>query len=335
MNTFSVGELHAFLTEQGVQHVTRDVSLAAISRWKIGGTADLLVEPGSTAEVATVMQAVRRFDVPVFVMGDGSNMLFDSRGFRGVILRIGRHLAELRIEGTRVSCGGGHWVPDLAMRLARRGLGGLEHIVGIPGTIGGLVLMNGGSQRKGVGEHVVEVTCVEGDGTIRTYGKDELDFTYRHSALQGRGAVITYVELELAPADPAQVRRAMIEIMASRRRKFPKNLPNCGSTFLSNPAMYEVVGPPGRAIEEAGFKGKAIGGAQVSPLHANFIVNQGNAMSDEVLALIALIRQTVHDRTGYLMDCEARFVTSEGEERPAHEFTDAKRFDTSLLTQVT
>ncbi|WP_218820794.1 hypothetical protein [Haematobacter missouriensis] len=101
-----------------------------------------------------------------------------------------------------------------------------------------------------------------------------------------------------------------------------------------NPAMYEVVGAPGKAIEEAGLKGASLGGAQVSPLHANFIVNRGGATSDEVLALIAHIRRAVHARTGYRMDCEARFVTAEGEERPAHDFTDAGRFDIGLLGRI-
>jgi UDP-N-acetylmuramate dehydrogenase len=145
---------------------------------------------------------------------------------------------------------------------------------------------------------------------------------------------ITGVELELAPGDPGAIRREMLGILAARRKKFPKNLPNCGSTFLSDPAMYATVGPPGRAIEAAGLKGAAIGGAQVSTLHANFIVNRGGATSDEVLALIAHVRETVFARTGYRMDCEARFVTETGEERPAHEFTDAGRFDRGLLARL-
>ena len=315
----------------GLKDVGFDVPLAPISRWKIGGDADIVVCPHSTTEVAQVVQLCKAHDVALFVMGDGSNMLIDSKGFRGVVMKIGAPMSKIEISGTRVTCGAGIWVPYMAKCLANAGLTGLEHVVGIPGTLGGLVLMNGGSQRKGVGSHVRRVTCVLPDSSIRDYTQEELGYSYRHSALQGAGVVITEVELVLANGDVSQIRRDQIDIMASRRKKFPKNLPNCGSTFLSNPAMYETVGPPGKAIEDAGLKGVALGGAQISPLHANFIVNRGNATSDDVLALIAYTRQTVFERTGYKMDCEARFLTETGEERPAHEFTDAGRFDASLL----
>ena len=329
-----IAALLVALRQAGVTRIAEGRPLAQEVRWRIGGPADLLVEAESSTEMAACLRLARAHGVPVFILGDGSNMLMDSHGYRGLVLRIGRAMSALHIEGTRVICGGGLWVPRLALELARRGLTGLEHVAGIPGTIGGLVLMNGGSQRKGVGAHVRRVTVVTPEGDIRSLTQEEMAFSYRHSALQGRGCAITEVELELEPGDPAAIRREMIDILASRRRKFPKNLPNCGSTFLSNPAMYAVVGPPGKAIEEAGLKGIALGGAQVSPLHANFIVNRGGATSDEVLALIAHIRQTVHARTGYRMDCEARFVSAEGEERPAHDFTDAGRFDIGLLGRI-
>lgn len=322
------------LREAGVSEIVRDIHLAEISRWKIGGPADLLVTPRTTEEVAITLRALNGTGIPLFVLGDGSNMLMDSRGFRGVVMKIGQSMGAISIKGTKVTCGAGTWVPFLAMRLARAGLGGLEHVVGIPGTLGGLVLMNGGSQRKGVGSNVVMVTCVTKDGETHTMTRDELVFGYRQSALQGSGAVITEVVLELEPCPASEVRKAMIDIMKSRRQKFPKNLPNCGSTFLSNPAMYETIGPPGKVIEEAGFKGVTIGKAQVSPLHANFIVNRGGATSDEVLALIAAIRGNVFKRTGYKLDCEARHITEFGEERPAHEFTDSGRFDLSLLEHM-
>lgn len=329
-----IAALLAALRQAGVSRIAEGRSLAEEVRWRIGGPADLLVEAESAGDVAASLRLARAHGVPVFILGDGSNMLMDSRGYRGLVLRIGRRMSGLRVEGRRVLCGGGLWVPHLALELARRGLSGLEHTAGIPGTIGGLVLMNGGSRRKGVGTHVRRVGVVTPEGERCDIGQEEMAFSYRHSALQGRGMAIVEVELELEPGDPAAIRREMIDILASRRRKFPKNLPNCGSTFLSNPAMYEVVGAPGKAIEEAGLKGASLGGAQVSPLHANFIVNRGGATSDEVLALIAYIRRAVHARTGYRMDCEARFVTAEGEERPAHDFTDAGRFDIGLLGRI-
>jgi UDP-N-acetylmuramate dehydrogenase len=308
----------------------RDVPLASLARWRIGGPADLLVRPADTAGVARAVAVARDHDLPLFVMGDGSNMLFDDRGFRGLVVMIGPALGGFAVAGTRVQAGAGLWVPDLARRLARAGLAGLEHVVGIPGRLGGLVVMNGGSQRKGIGTHVHAVTVVRPDGTVARRTQAALGYSYRHSALQGSGEIVTGVELELAPGDRGAIRREMVAILAARRAKFPKNLPNCGSTFLSDPAMYDRVGPPGKAIEAAGLKGLAIGGAQISPLHANFIVNRGGATAQEVLALVALIRETVRARTGFAMDCEVRHLTETGEEAPLHVFTDAGRFDRSL-----
>lgn len=315
-------------------HVTRQAPLAPLARWQIGGAADLLVAPATTEEVAKAIRLTKDADLALFVMGDGSNMLFSTEGFRGVVLQICQNMAWLEAEGTYVRAGAGIWVPAFARRLAHYGLTGLEHIVGIPGRLGGLVVMNGGSQRKGIGSHVRAVTVVTADGDIHRMTQGALAYAYRRSALQGSGAIVTEVELDLARAERGAILREMIGIMVSRRAKFPKNLPNCGSTFLSNPTMYDQVGPPGHAIEAAGLKGVAIGGAQISPLHANFIVNRGGATSDEVLALIAHIRSTVHERTGFAMDCEARYLAPWGEERPAHEFTDAGRFDTGLLDRL-
>ena len=308
--------------------------LAPLVRWRIGGPADLLVDAADAREAALVIRMTRERGLPLFILGDGSNVLMDSRGFRGVVLRIAQRMAEMRFEGRRVICGAGLWAPRFALELARRGLTGLEHIAGIPGRLGGLVLMNGGSQRKGVGAHVLEVVAVGPDGEARAFDRAALAFSYRQSALQGAGCAIVETTLELEFGDASAIRREMLAILVSRKKRFPKNLPNCGSTFLSNPAMYEVIGPPGRAIEEAGLKGLSLGGAQVSPQHANFLVNRGGATSDEILGLIDHIRRTVYARTGYWMDCEARFVSAEGEERPAHEFTDAGRFDRRILERL-
>lgn len=314
----------------GVKGVVRNASLALLSRWQIGGSADIVVMPSSTQEVQIVKRAAAATGVPIFVVGSGSNVLFDSRGYKGVVMKIGSKMGEIRIEGTRVICQAGIWVPFMAMKLARAGLAGLSHVVGIPGTLGGLVLMNGGSQRKGIGANVVEVTCVNSIGEIERFKKTDIYFAYRQSSLQDKGYIVTEVVLDLELDDERKLRREMIEILISRKRRFPKKLPNCGSTFLSNPAMYSSIGPPGKVIEAAGLKGLRVGGAQISPLHANFIVNLGGAKSDEVLALIEYIRRTIYTFTGFKMDCEVRHLTEAGDEAPAHVFTDSGRFDLSL-----
>lgn len=299
--------------------VTRGARLAPLARWKIGGSAAVLVDAASSAEVATVFRLMAGRREPLFLMGHASNVLFDSAGFDGVVLRIGQGMSELQIDGTRVTADAGVWVPQLARRTAQAGLSGLEHVIGIPGTLGGLVLMNGGSQRKGIGANVLAVNCVDDTGQFFSLTQEECGFAYRTSSLQARHAAVVSVELELLRGEHKAIRREMLEILASRRARFPKNLPNGGSTFLSDPAMYTSLGPPGRVIESLGLKGMRRGGAQISPQHANFIVNTGGASSDDVLWLIHLIRQSAFKETGFWMDCEVRHVSRNGSVRPAHE----------------
>lgn len=294
-----------------------DVPLASLCSWRIGGPADLLVEPRTVGRVAETVRFARRHGIPLLVIGQGTNLLFDDAGLRGIVLRVGRSLSRLSIEGERLVAEGGIWVPRLAREAARAGLAGLEHMIGIPGTLGGLVLMNGGSRRKGVGDNVVHVTVVDREGEVAVLGREECRFSYRHSALQERGTVVVEVELKCLKGDPRQIRHEMLLDLRERRRKFPLKEPNCGSVFLSTERMHATVGPPGKIIEEAGLKGARIGGAEVSRRHANFIVNRGGASSRDVLALIGAVRRTVRERIGFELECEVRYVSPGGEVMPA------------------
>lgn len=298
--------------------VQRNTDLSRLSRWKIGGNARAFVEPRTEAEAAAVMAVMASRSEPFFIMGDASNVLFDSAGFSGVIMRIGHRMSRMAVKGTRVWAQAGIWVPLLARKVGALGLTGMEHTIGIPGTLGGLVLMNGGSQRKGIGLNISSVLCADAHGALFTLDREQCGFAYRRSALQDLRAVVLAAHLEFEHGDVSTIRRVMIEIMKDRRRKFPKSMPNCGSTFLSDPMLYATVGPPGKAIEQAGLKGVRHGGAQISPLHANFIVNTGRATSDDVLYLIALARHVVHAQTGYYLDCEVRHISPDGRVQPAH-----------------
>jgi UDP-N-acetylmuramate dehydrogenase len=294
-----------------------DVPLAAHSSWQIGGPADLLVEPASVGQVAAVVRFAHLHAIPLVVIGQATNLLFDDAGLHGIILKIGNGLSRLEISGGYIHAEGGVWMPQLARRAMQAGLTGLEHTVGIPGTLGGLVLMNGGSHRKGIGENVRRVWIVTREGEQIVLDREQCRFSYRSSALQGTGAVVVKVELECAVADRRQIRRDMLADLRERRSKFPRKLPNCGSVFLSTAEMHATVGPPGKIIEDAGLKGTRIGRAEVSPQHANFIVNLGGATSEEVLALIRLIRKTVLEKIGFDLRCEVRYVSPQGDIVPA------------------
>lgn len=291
--------------------------LARHTSWRIGGPADVLAEPGNAEQIAQILVFARSHAIPLLVIGQGTNLLFDDAGLRGIVIKIGSRMGRIDINGRQILAEAGAWVPQIARRAAKAGLAGLEHIIGIPGTLGGLVLMNGGSQRRGIGENVKRVWILDRNGSPSVLTAKDCAFSYRHSALQEIDAVVTRVELECTAGDPCLIRRAMIEDLRERRRKFPRKEPNCGSVFLSTSEMHATVGPPGKIIEEAGLKGMRIGAAEVSPRHANFIVNRGQAQARDVLALIAYIRHRVRERIGFDLRCEVRYVDPQGRIMPA------------------
>jgi len=294
--------------------------LAALGRWRIGGPADAVVTPTGVESLKTVLRIVEQTGAAHVIVGDGSNLLYDDAGFRGVIIRIGRAFAGFSINADGlVEAGAGLWVPSFVRQVIEAGMAGATHAIGIPGTLGGLVTMNGGSQRHGIGENVVSADVLMRDGALRRIEHVDLGYAYRRSALQGGWGVVLSARFRFEPGDRHALRHEAIAILAARRAKFPRVRANCGSVFVSDPALYDLLGPPGMAIEKAGLKGASIGGAQVSPDHANFIVNNGGARSRDVLELIQVTRSKVHDLTGIAMDTEVRHLSPDGAVRPAHE----------------
>lgn len=306
------------LARLDVGEVFFDAPLARFCTWAIGGPADLLLEPAAIPQIQETVRFARQHAIPLVVIGQGSNLLFADEGVRGIVMRLGPRFATRSTEGNRIVADAGAWVPGIARAAQRAGLTGIEHISGIPGTIGGLVLMNGGSRRRGIGENVERVWIVDQEGRGMVLTAAECRFSYRHSALQESGAIVARVELACASADPRAIRREMLADLRERRLKFPLKLPNCGSVFLSTSEMHASVGPPGRIIEESGLKGLRYGGAEISRRHANFIVNTAGATACDVLRLIAQVRTTVRSRIGFELQCEVRYVTSEGRVIPAH-----------------
>ena len=308
------------LTAVGINNILTSEPLARHNTWKIGGPADILIEPASIEELAAVIACVREHHANCVVIGDGSNILFSDDGFNGVVIKIGRALSGCTIDGERIYVQAGIAVPRLARIAASAGLTGLEHISGIPGTLGGLVAMNGGSLGQWIGQAVETVRCIDPDGNIMELHPSECDFSYRHSLFLTNPWIITDVVLKLQLGESTQIIRRMLEIVRERRQKFPRRLPNCGSVFKRNLQMYEQFGPPGRVIEEVGLKGCRVGAAEVSHQHANFIINTGNATANDVLRLIALIRERVYKHTQLRLECEVRTITPTGQIHPAHRF---------------
>lgn len=290
-----------------------NIPLNTLSRWKVGGIAEIVITPCSKIELIDIVKFARINHIPTVIIGATSNLLFSDEGVDALIIKIGENFSDFEVRDNVIIAQSGLWAPKLSRIAQQNMLTGLEHICGIPGTLGGLVFMNGGSQRKGIGSSVFYVETVDKYGNLKRYNKENCEFYYRTSVFQNSDEVIVEVALELEQLNNKRtIRQEMLGILRSRREKFPQKEPNCGSVFVSNPSMYSDYGPPGKVIEDCGLKGLRRNGAQVSENHANFIVNNGEATAKDILYLINQVRTVVHRETGYLMNVEVRYVDKNG-----------------------
>ncbi|WP_404398440.1 UDP-N-acetylmuramate dehydrogenase [Idiomarina loihiensis] len=302
-----------YLSKISGSEVNRDIDLSKFSRWRIGGNADYLITPASIVHFEHILKYLSELDITPVIVGSTSNLLFSDEGLRCPLIKIGDSFSNFSpINDGKVIAEAGIWVPYFARKLMLNGLSGGEHLCGIPGTLGGLLAMNGGSLRKSISENVLSIDALRIDGRKVTLTRGECEFGYRKSIFQSSNMVIVSATFQFVPKEKEIIRRDMLQILRSRRLKFPNKEANCGSVFKSNPLFYKQFGPPGEVIESLGFKGKSIGGAKVPDKHANFIVNSGLATSDDVLTLINTISREVYDKTGHKLEAEVLYVASNG-----------------------
>lgn len=277
----------------------RDEPLARHSTFRIGGPAELFAEVASERALARLVEAVRETATPLHLLGLGSNVLFPDGGLAGVVARLGGELKRVRIRGRRVSAGAGAALALVARRAAKAGLAGLEALSGFPSTVGGAVWMNAGCYGTEVKDVLVSVRVVERDGRRRRLATAELEPAYRWTNLKVSGAIVTRALFELAPGDPAALLARMEELNAKRWASLPSGQPNVGSIFKNPPGDYA-----GRLLEVAGLKGARIGGAEVSPKHANVIVNAGGATAGDVVELMRRMRDRAEESCGVRLEPE-------------------------------
>lgn len=280
--------------------------LARHTTFRIGGPADFLVHAGSTAELAGVLAVAREHGLPLWMLGNGSNLLVGDGGVRGLVLVLTGELATRRLEGARVIAGAGYDLPKLAVEVSRLGLGGLSFACGIPGTVGAGLVINAGAHGSDMSGAVEYADVMYPDGRVARLGPAEIGFGYRTSRLQGTGAIVTAVTFALQPADPGALAADVRRYLEHRRNTQPLLQPNAGSIFKNPPGQYA-----GRLIEAAGCKGWQEGGAQVSEKHANFIVNLGDATAAHVLTLMRRVRSRVLDTSGIHLAPEIRIWGAE------------------------
>ena len=280
--------------------VTFDASLKALTSFRIGGTADVLVKPADETDVARVCRQAHDARVPVFVLG-GTNVLIRDGGIRGIVVNLG-NLKGIRNEADEVVYAeAGVGMPTLLKHVIKHGLAGLDWAAGIPGTVGGCVVMNAGTRLGEMKDSLKAVRMAEPDGSIRDYLRTELQFEYRRAHLPA--GIVVGARLQLKPATTGEVDHAIKDYLRYRKETQPLTQANAGCVFR-NPSPRSA----GQVIEAAGLKGLRVGDAQVSPKHANFIVNLGTASAADVLKLIAEVQRRVKKQLGVALELELKVV---------------------------
>ncbi len=281
------------------------VSLSGHTSYRVGGPAEWYVAPRNITGLEASIKYARESELPVTVLGAGSNLLVSDRGLPGLVIST-RHLRSSSFDAStgQVTVAAGESIPGLAWAAAELGWQGLEWAVGIPGTVGGAVVMNAGAHNACIAEMFVSAEVLLPDGTLKTLTGEDLGYSYRTSKLQGSQCIVTQSTLQLQPgADPAVVTATTKHHKEHRLNTQPYDKPSCGSVFR-NPTPYKA----GWLIEQAGLKGYQIGKAQVAPRHANFIINCGGASAGDIFNLIRYIQHSVQEHWSILLEPEVKMI---------------------------
>lgn len=277
-----------------------DEPLCPLTWLKVGGPAQLLIEPRTVEELVEVVKAVAQEELPVRVLGGGSNVLIRDNGFPGVVIKLqGDSFSQVSVSGTTVKCGGGASLSNTISIAVAAGLAGLENLVGIPGTIGGAIKGNSGGRHGDIGQYVKSVDVLTANGERFTRSGDELTFDYRTSSVNE--LVVLSAELELTKDDPDAISKKMRQIWIVKKAAQPFSFQSAGCIF-KNPRGLSA----GALIEQAGLKGTRVGQAEVSDRHANFIVTHEGATAADVIHLIDVIKSRVHEVHGVELETEVK-----------------------------
>ncbi|MDV2685337.1 UDP-N-acetylmuramate dehydrogenase [Alkalihalophilus lindianensis] len=277
--------------------------LSQHTTWKIGGPADVLIEPGSVEGLIKAMAIINEEQVPFRAIGRGSNLLVSDEGIEGVVIKLGRGLDHLEINDDEITVGGGYPLIKLVTVISRQGLSGLEFAGGIPGSVGGAVFMNAGAHGADISKILKKTRVLYPDGRLEWIDADDMEFAYRTSRLQREEGICVEAVFKLQKGEKEDIVKHMQKNKDYRRETQPWSHPTCGSVFR-NPLPNHA----GALIEEAGLKGYQIGGAQISEMHANFIVNIEDAKAEDVLNLIKHAKETIKKLKGIDMETEVEMI---------------------------
>ena len=256
--------------------------------FRIGGNADYFVS-ASKKQLTKILAAAKQDEVPVTIIGNGSNLLVKDGGIRGLVVEIGKDMEDIQLHGNCITAGAGALLSKIARAAADAGLSGLEFASGIPGSLGGAVVMNAGAYGGEMKQVLVSAKVLDKDGEEKTLSNEELDLSYRHSCIEEKGYIVVEATIRLNPKEKEQIFAEMEDIRKRRLEKQPLEFPSAGSTF-KRPEGYFA----GKLIQDSGLSGASVGGAQVSEKHNGFVINKGNATAQDVLTLIENVKKEVY-----------------------------------------
>lgn len=275
---------------------------------KVGGKCDLMLFAPDSESAARLYFKCKAMELYTMVLGNGSNCLFSDDGFRGVIIVPAPKSGRVTVRGNVISASAGTPLSEVCKAAQQAGLTGLEFAYGIPGTVGGAVYMNAGAYGGEIKGVIKSVEAMNESGKAVAFTPDELELGYRTSRFERTKEIIISASFGLSPKDSGEILQKMNELIERRKSRQPLEYPSFGSAFKRPEGTYA-----GLVIEESGLKGASLGGARISPKHANFIVNLGNATSKDIIGLIELTQKTVKEKTGFSLEPEVRLIPAEPE----------------------
>ena len=287
----------------GSDNVYRNEPMRKHTTFRIGGPADFYLCPHSAKEIQQTVAICREEELPYFILGNGSNLLVSDQGYRGVVIQLWKNVSDILVEGCRIRAKAGASLAKIAGEALEEGLTGMEFAAGIPGTLGGAVVMNAGAYGGEMKDILQEALVMDEQGEIFTLKKEELHLGYRTSIIKEKGYIVLAAALELKPGDRKEIKEKMDELKQRRVEKQPLDMPSAGSTF-KRPEGYFA----GKLIMDAGLRGFSVGGAQISEKHCGFVVNTGKATANDVLTLIREVQKRVRDKFGVELETEVKFL---------------------------
>lgn len=282
--------------------ILENEAMSKHTTFRIGGEADLFVSP-KVSQVADILALAKEYEVPVTVIGNGSNLLVGDKGIRGLVLSFGKEAEEIQLDGRCMTVSAGTILAKAASEAAKNSLTGLEFAAGIPGTLGGAIVMNAGAYGGEMKDVIISATVLTPEGEIKELSNTELDLSYRHSCIPENGYIVLDAVLELTEGEEAAIRDTMADFKNRRVEKQPLEYPSAGSTF-KRPEGYFA----GKLIQDAELRGYQVGGAQVSEKHCGFVINKGDATAKDVLQLIEDVKKIVYDKFQVELEPEVKMI---------------------------